>query len=70
VLRAAESLGVAPADCVVIGDIGADVLAAQAAGARAVLVPTPRTREEEVRTAPAVAGDLEEAVGGLLEGTL
>ncbi len=48
VIRAARALGVAPAECVVIGDIGADVDAARAAGARAVLVPTPRTRAEEV----------------------
>jgi histidinol-phosphate phosphatase family protein len=59
---AAGALGVATADCVVIGDIGADVEAATAAGARAVLVPTPVTRAEEVAAAPAVAADLLEAV--------
>ncbi|NBH07878.1 HAD-IIIA family hydrolase, partial [Amycolatopsis sp. SID8362] len=42
VLRAAVELGVDPASCVVIGDTGADVDAALAAGARAVLVPTAR----------------------------
>ncbi len=41
--RAAAALGVRPERCVVIGDIGADVGAAAAAGARAVLVPTPVT---------------------------
>jgi histidinol-phosphate phosphatase family protein len=63
---AAGALGVEPADCVVIGDIGADVEAARAAGARAVLVPTPVTRGEEVAAAPAVAPDLLAAVDLLL----
>jgi histidinol-phosphate phosphatase family protein len=62
VLRAARALGVEPARCVVIGDIGADVEAARAAGARAILVPTPVTRPEEVAAADEVAGDLESAV--------
>ena len=62
VIRAARALGVAPAECVVIGDIGADVDAARSAGARAVLVPTPRTRAEEVAAAPLVAPDLPAAV--------
>jgi HAD superfamily hydrolase (TIGR01662 family) len=62
VLAAAAHLGVAPADVVVIGDIGADVDAARAAGARAVLVPTPATRRDEVRRAPVVAADLAHAV--------
>jgi len=69
VRAAAERLGVPPARCVVIGDVGADCEAARAAGARAVLVPTPRTRPEEVAAAPAVAPDLARAVelalGGL-----
>ena len=59
---AAGALGVEAGDCVVIGDIGADVEAARAAGARAVLVPTPVTRVEEVAAAPAVAPDLLSAV--------
>ncbi len=36
--------------------------AAQAAGARAILVPNERTRPEEVEAAPVVARDLGEAV--------
>ncbi len=68
VLRAAERLGVAPDRCAVVGDIGADVEAARAAGARAVLVPTPVTRDEEVARAPEVARDLGAAVDLLLEG--
>jgi phosphoglycolate phosphatase-like HAD superfamily hydrolase len=47
----------------VVGDVGSDVEAATAAGARAILVPTPRTRADEVRRAPEVAGDLTAAVG-------
>jgi HAD superfamily hydrolase (TIGR01662 family) len=62
ILQAAETLGVDPADCVVIGDIGADVEAAKAAGARAILVPTKATRREEVEAAPEVARDLQRAV--------
>jgi histidinol-phosphate phosphatase family protein len=62
VLAAASALGVEPQDCVLIGDIGADVEAASAAGARSVLVPTPVTRPEEVAAAPAVAADLSSAV--------
>jgi histidinol-phosphate phosphatase family protein len=66
ILRAAAELGVAPERCAVIGDIGADVEAARAAGARGVLVPTTRTRAEEVAAAPEVVPDLESAVDLLL----
>jgi D-glycero-D-manno-heptose 1,7-bisphosphate phosphatase len=62
VLQAAAALGVDPADTVVIGDIGADMGAAAAAGARGVLVPTGITLPDEVAAAPAVARDLAEAV--------
>ncbi|MDB5070998.1 MAG: hydrolase, HAD-superfamily, subfamily [Candidatus Eremiobacteraeota bacterium] len=65
---AAHALGVAPRDCVVVGDIGADVEAAHAAGARAILVPTPVTRAEEIASAPLVARDLDEAVDIMLAG--
>jgi HAD superfamily hydrolase (TIGR01662 family) len=68
VLQAARRLGVDPASCVVIGDIGADMEAARAAGARGILVPTPRTRREEVRAAEVVAADLAEAVDLALRG--
>jgi histidinol-phosphate phosphatase family protein len=68
IVRAAEALGVAPADCVVVGDIGADMEAARAAGARGVLVPTPRTRPDEVAAAPVVADTLPDAVAAILGG--
>jgi D-glycero-D-manno-heptose 1,7-bisphosphate phosphatase len=54
---AATALGVATSRCVVVGDIAADVEAAVAAGARAVLVPTTMTRAEEVAAARARAGE-------------
>jgi len=60
--RAAAALGVMPAECVLIGDTGADVAAARAAGARAILVPNAVTRPEEVVAAPEVAPDLAAAV--------
>ncbi len=67
VLSACARLGLHPAEVAVIGDIGADMGAAAAAGARAVLVPTDITLEDEIRSAPAVARDLAEAVGSLWE---
>lgn len=70
VFAAASALGVEPSECVVIGDIGADVGAALAAGARAVLVPTPVTRAEEVAHAhehALVAADLRHAITLVLD---
>ncbi|WP_456283272.1 D-glycero-alpha-D-manno-heptose-1,7-bisphosphate 7-phosphatase [Microbacterium sp. JZ101] len=66
VLSAADALGFAPAQLAVIGDIGADMGAAAAAGARAVLVPTARTLPDEIAAAPRVAPDLAAAVALLL----
>ena len=66
VLRAAELLGADPRRCAVIGDVGSDVEAARAAGARAILVPTQVTRREEIAAAPEVAPDLATAVDMLL----
>jgi len=69
VLDAARALGVDPARTAVVGDIGADVAAAHAAGTRAVLVPTPLTLADEVRSAPVVAPTLLDAVRSLLPST-
>ena len=66
VLAAAAALGVDPTECALIGDIGPDVEAARAAGARAILVPTPATLAHEVADAPEVAGTLHEAVDLLI----
>lgn len=60
--RACEELGLEPWEVAVVGDIGADVAAAKAAGARGVLVPTAVTRPEEVRDADLVASSLAEAM--------
>lgn len=64
---ACRKLGIAESEAALIGDIGADVRAAEAAGATGVLVPTPVTRAEEVAAARLVAPDLAAAVG-LLQG--
>ena len=66
---ACARLGLQPNEVAVIGDIGADMAAAEAAGARSVLVPTPVTRPEETAAAPLVARDLAGAVALLLEGS-
>ncbi|KNB54069.1 HAD-IIIA family hydrolase [Streptomyces caatingaensis] len=66
VLAAALALGLTPADCAVVGDIGSDVEAAAAAGALGVLVPNRVTRADEVRRAHRVAPDLPAAVRMLL----
>ncbi len=63
---AARRLGTTPQECVLIGDIGRDVTAALAAGAQAVLVPTPLTRPAESSAAPWVAADLPTAVAEIL----
>jgi len=66
VLAAAVRLGLAPGQVAVVGDIGADVGAARAAGARGVLVPTATTRPEDVEAARA-AGVLAPDLSGALD---
>ncbi|MFI7275323.1 HAD-IIIA family hydrolase [Streptomyces sp. NPDC049879] len=66
VLAACDRLGVPPARTAVVGDIGADLGAAAAAGARGVLVPTRATRREEIAAAGEKAHDLPGAVALLL----
>jgi HAD superfamily hydrolase (TIGR01662 family) len=68
VKAACAELDVDPARCVVIGDIGADVEAAAAAGAVGILVPTPVTRRAEVDAAPRRATALTAAVDDVLAG--
>ncbi|WP_395575147.1 D-glycero-alpha-D-manno-heptose-1,7-bisphosphate 7-phosphatase [Streptomyces sp. BK79] len=68
ILRAAGRLRVAPADCVVIGDIGTDLEAAERAGAHGILVPNAQTRPQETAAAPHVAPDLLTAVRAVLTG--
>ena len=65
---ACRKLGIEESEAALIGDIGADVKAAEAAGAAGVLVPTPVTLAAEVAEAPLVAQDLAGAVRLLQEG--
>ncbi|WP_208004330.1 D-glycero-alpha-D-manno-heptose-1,7-bisphosphate 7-phosphatase [Labedella populi] len=62
VLDACERLDVDPHDAVVIGDIAADLGAAESAGATGILVPTPVTLVPEVVAAELVASTVLEAV--------
>lgn len=66
VREAAATLGVRPERCALIGDIGSDVVAGLAAGARPIIVPTSVTLPEEVEAAPESAPDLAAAVDALL----
>jgi histidinol-phosphate phosphatase family protein len=66
VRAAADRLGVEPETCALVGDIGADVDAARAAGAQGVLVPTAATETAELAAAPVVCRDLGTAVAYLL----
>lgn len=67
---AAGQLGVPVDRCVVIGDTGADVTAAAAAGARGILVPTDRTLRPEIEAATEVASDITTAVELALSGRI
>lgn len=62
ILAACWELGIEPSQAGFVGDIGTDMEAAAAAGARAVLVPTRVTRPEEIEAAGLVATDLDHAV--------
>jgi HAD superfamily hydrolase (TIGR01662 family) len=68
VKQACDALGVDPTRCVVVGDIGADVEAAAAAGAHGIMVPTPTTEPAEVARADRVCGTLEDARDVILGG--
>ena len=68
VKHACRALDVEPSRCVVIGDIGSDVEAAEAAGAVGILVPTPATQAKETGAARLVCDDLLAAVDRVLGG--
>jgi HAD superfamily hydrolase (TIGR01662 family) len=68
VKQACAALDVDPSRVVVVGDIGTDVRAAEAAGAAAVLVPTAATDPAEVAGADRVSPDLTTAVTEILAG--
>jgi histidinol-phosphate phosphatase family protein len=67
VLAAAAELGVAPQECLVVGDTGSDIAAARAAGARSVLIPAAWTQWDET-VGVRVADNLVEAVRFAVEG--
>jgi histidinol-phosphate phosphatase family protein len=70
IINAARDLGLDPSQCLVVGDIGADIVAALAAGAQAVLVPTPATVPDEIIFAEqyaAVTRTLDQGVRAVLE---
>lgn len=62
VLRAAESLGLPAHRLAVVGDVGSDIQAAQAAGAVGILVPSARTLKVDLRDAPLIAWSLPDGV--------
>jgi histidinol-phosphate phosphatase family protein len=66
VFEAARALGISARHCAVIGDIEADLIAAERAGARGILVPAPTTRREEIARAPEMARTLDQAIARLL----
>ncbi|MCW2996834.1 MAG: putative D,D-heptose 1,7-bisphosphate phosphatase, partial [Solirubrobacterales bacterium] len=65
-LQTAHAIGVDPLRCAMVGDIGADMDAARAAGMRGILVPTAVTRTAQVRAAAERAATLMGAVDLLL----
>ncbi|MGI5272058.1 D-glycero-alpha-D-manno-heptose-1,7-bisphosphate 7-phosphatase [Nonomuraea sp. CA-218870] len=65
-IRAAAVLDVSPRECVMVGDIGRDMEAARAAGARGILVPTEQTLRAEIEQAPELADDLLDVAERLL----
>jgi histidinol-phosphate phosphatase family protein len=63
---AAELLEVSPDECVMIGDTGADVAAADGAGAVGVLVPNDQTMPLEIRGVTHLEVDFSAAVDSVL----
>jgi histidinol-phosphate phosphatase family protein len=63
---AAELLELDPEACVMIGDTGADVAAADGAGAVGVLVPNDRTMPLEIRGVAHLEADFSDAVDAVL----
>jgi HAD superfamily hydrolase (TIGR01662 family) len=65
---ACAKLDVDPSRCVLVGDIGSDIEAGNAAGTRTILVPAAATRSREVASAEHVADTLVAAVDHVLRG--
>jgi histidinol phosphatase-like enzyme len=66
VIQAAQDLGLPSHRLAVVSDIGPDMMAAQAAGAVGILVPSARTLRAELDEVPLVAPDLVSAVRAVL----
>jgi D-glycero-D-manno-heptose 1,7-bisphosphate phosphatase len=66
IVNACRRLGISAGEAAYIGDIGSDMEAAEAAGARGILVPTPLTRASEVSAARELAPDLASALALLI----
>jgi histidinol-phosphate phosphatase family protein len=66
IVEACSVLAVDPSHAVVIGDIASDVEAAEAAGARGVLVPNAQTDPREIRSAACVYSSLGDAIEAVL----
>jgi HAD superfamily hydrolase (TIGR01509 family) len=65
-LLAAQRLAVPPAACLVLEDAQKGVLAAKAAGMRAIAVPSPHTADHDVSRAERVVSSLDEVTWDLL----
>ena len=65
-LKAANRLGVAPAECVVLEDAEKGVLAAQAAGMPCVAVPNGYTRDHDFSQATQICASLNQVTVELL----
>jgi len=61
-LRAAEEIGIAPADCTALEDSATGVTAAKAAGMRAIAVPNQFTAHQDLSHADARVKNLNEAL--------
>jgi beta-phosphoglucomutase-like phosphatase (HAD superfamily) len=66
-LKAAELLGVLPADCLVLEDAEKGIVAAHAAGMRSIAVPTSHTRHNDFSLATHVVAPLNEIPDEWLE---
>ena len=67
-LKAAELLGIAPEDCLVVGDTPADIKAATAAGMRRILIPDCVQPDETIRAMSHHVLDSMHQLVGILEG--
>lgn len=66
-LKAADLLGVAPADCVVLEDAEKGIIAAHRAGMRSVAIPNEYTRHHDFSKATRICGSLAEITPAFLQ---